>query len=348
MIVNINSKIRHKINLLCRLVLLFPLFALFASQALADDMRPASLTITATSNTNFDVVWKVPLRNGKKEPIQFALPDKSQQVGLTRKHIFNNAYIEYSSFQREDGLTGVMITIDGIERSTGDVLVRIIGTNQETFTTVLNVEKPNYLIKKMVSLSTFDTAITYTEIGIKHILIGLDHLLFVACLVYISGSRKKLFYTITGFTLAHSVTLFLAATNVMVIPIEPVEAVIALSIIFLAWEIAKNRQHSLSLRYPVLVSSSFGLLHGFGFAAVLSDIGLPESEKSLALLSFNIGVEIGQLLFVIALFLLVKLASSLYQWRRKKPLTLTMLRLPISYFCGITATLWFIERLTAF
>ena len=189
---------------------------------------------------------------------------------------------------------------------------------------------------------------TYIKIGIEHILIGLDHLLFVACLVYISGTRKKLLYTITGFTLAHSVTLFLSATNIIVIPIEPVEAVIALSIIFLAWEIAKNKQHSLSLRYPVLVSSSFGLLHGFGFAAVLSDIGLPETEKLLALLSFNIGVELGQLLFVLALFLVVKFASVLYKWLKHKPLTLAMLRLPISYLCGITATFWLIERLAAF
>ncbi len=331
-----------------RLFLFSLLFILLSGNVLADDMRPASLTITATSNTNFDVVWKVPLKNGKKEQISFAVPTDSQQVGLTRKHIINNAYIEYSSFQRDDGLAKLLLNIDGIERTTGDVLVRVIGMQQETLTTVLNVDRPSYVISKMVSLSTLETMLTYIELGFEHILIGLDHLLFVACLVYISGSRKKLFLTITGFTLAHSVTLFLSATNLLVIPIEPVEAVIALSIIFLAWEIAKNRQQSLSLRYPVLVSSSFGLLHGFGFAAVLSDIGLPEAEKTLALLSFNIGVELGQLVFVLALFLLVKLSSVFYKLFKDKPLTLPMLRLPISYLCGITATFWFIERLAAF
>jgi hydrogenase/urease accessory protein HupE len=337
-----------KIIVLLRRTLLLLLLTFFCSEVLADDMRPASLTITATSNTDFDVVWKVPLRNGKKEKINFVLSKNSQQLGLTRKHVVNNAYIEYSQYRRETGLSGVLLTIDGIERSTGDILVRVIALNKNTLTTVLNVDKPEYLIKKVVSLTTFDTAITYIKMGIEHILIGLDHLLFVACLVYISGTRKKLLYTITGFTIAHSITLFLSATNVMVIPIEPVEAVIALSIIFLAWEIAKNKQHSLSLRYPVLVSSSFGLLHGFGFAAVLSDIGLPETEKLLALLSFNIGVELGQLLFVLALFLVVKFASVLYKWLKHKPLTLAMLRLPISYLCGITATFWLIERLAAF
>ena len=337
-----------KIIRLLRLILLLPLLSVFCSEVLADDMRPASLTITATSNTDFDVVWKVPLRNGKKEKISFILPKNSQQLGLTRKHVINNAYIEYSQFRRETGLSGVLLTIDGIERSTGDILVRIIALNKNTLTTVLNVDNPEYLIKKVVALTTFDTAITYIKIGIEHILIGLDHLLFVACLVYISGTRKKLLYTITGFTIAHSITLFLSATNIIVIPIEPVEAIIALSIIFLAWEIAKNKQHSLSLRYPVLVSSSFGLLHGFGFAAVLSDIGLPDAEKLLALLSFNIGVELGQLIFVLSLFLLVKCGSVLYTKLRHKPLTLPMLRLPISYLCGITATFWLIERLAAF
>jgi len=331
-----------------RLLLFSLLFILLSANVLADDMRPASLTITATSSTDFDVVWKVPLKNGKKERISFAIPKESQQVGLTRKHIVNNAYIEYSSFHRAAGLAKLSITIDGIERTAGDVLVRVIGMNQETLTTVLNVDNPSYIINKMVSLSTLDTMITYIELGFEHILIGLDHLLFVACLVYISGSRKKLFFTITGFTLAHSITLFLSASNIVTIPIAPVEAVIALSIIFLAWEIAKNRQQSLSLRYPVLVSSSFGLLHGFGFAAVLSDIGLPETERLMALLSFNIGVELGQLAFVLALFILVKLASWLYLWMQDKPLTLPMLRLPISYLCGITATFWFIQRLTAF
>lgn len=341
-------KMKIRVNVLLRFSLLLSLLLCFCVEVFADDMRPASLTITATSNTAFNVVWKVPLKNGKKEKISFVLPSQSQQVGLTRKHILNNAYIEYSTFQRGSGLTGAILTIDGIERSTGDVLVRVIGINKETLTTVLNADKPKYVIEKIVSLSTVDTVITYIELGIEHILIGLDHLLFVACLVYISGTRKKLLYTITGFTLAHSVTLFLSATNVLVIPIEPVEAVIALSIIFLAWEIAKNNKNSLSLRYPVLVSSSFGLLHGFGFAAVLSDIGLPETEKTLALLSFNIGVELGQLLFVLALFIVVKLASSLYKWQQHKPLTLAMLRLPISYICGVVATLWFIERLSAF
>ena len=129
------------------------------------------------------------------------------------------------------------------------------------------------------------------------------------------------------------------------LPSITIEALIALTIIYLALEINEDKN---SNQTPWLMAFGFGLLHGFGFAAVLSDIGLPETEKLLALLSFNIGVELGQLLFVLALFLLVKLASVLYKWLQHKPLTLPMLRLPISYLCGITATFWLLERLTAF
>ncbi|OUS31345.1 hypothetical protein A9Q98_02770 [Thalassotalea sp. 42_200_T64] len=319
------------------------LLMFLSAHTLADDMRPASLNISSINNTDFDVVWKVPLRNGIKEELSVVFPADTILLAPKRTHIINNAYIEYSSLQRKSGLVGLEVSIDGIEGSSGDVLLRVIDTQQQTLTTILNVEQPNYVIDSLATMTVLDTALTYIELGIEHILIGLDHLLFVACLVYISGTRKKLLFTITGFTLAHSITLFLSATGLFVIPIEPVEAVIALSIIFLAWEIAKNRKQSLSLRYPVLVSSSFGLLHGFGFAAVLTGIGLPQQEKLLALLSFNVGVELGQILFVLALFILMRSASLMF-----KSLSLEKLRIPVSYLCGSTATFWMIERLSVF
>lgn len=322
---------------------LLSLLILISFNIFADDMRPASVNINIINDTEFDLVWKIPIRNGVREGLTVTFPDDTKLLGPKRTHIINNAYIEYASFQRQSGVVGLELRIDGIERSTGDVLLRVSDSQQQTITTVLNIEKPSFVINTLVATTAFKTALTYIELGIEHILIGLDHLLFVACLVYISGTRRKLLYTITGFTVAHSITLFLSATGLFVIPIQPVEAVIALSIVFLAWEIAKNRTQSLSLRFPVLVSSSFGLLHGFGFAAVLSEIGLPVAEKSLALLSFNIGVEIGQLLFVFALFIAFKLVSIIYQ-----SLTLEQLRLPVSYACGSIATVWMIERLAVF
>ncbi|WP_424286598.1 HupE/UreJ family protein [Eudoraea sp.] len=143
----------------------------------------------------------------------------------------------------------------------------------------------------------------YSILGIKHILEGWDHLLFLICLMLVAGIGKKLWITITGFTIAHSITLALSALDVVRLPIPPVEAVIALSVVYLAVEIALQKKDSLTYRYPIAVSSSFGLLHGFGFAAVLSDIGLPQIEVVTSLLFFNVGVELGQIIFVLGILL---------------------------------------------
>lgn len=315
----------------------------FSVLSCADDMRPASLTIKAVDPSSYDISWTVPLKNGKRPAFSVVFENGSKMLSPKHSRQINNTSRESWSINQEPELSGSTIFIEGLEGSSYEVLLRIIDEEQQTITAVLNTDKPSYIVPDISTIEAEDTVLTYIVLGIEHILIGLDHLLFVACLVYISGTRKKLLLTITGFTIAHSITLVLAATEVLSIPILPVEAVIALSIVFLAWEIAKNKQDSLSLKYPILVSSSFGLLHGFGFASVLVDIGLPETEKLLALLCFNIGVEIGQLLFVSALFLSFFVLSKLY-----RPLTLETLRMPASYFCGSLAMIWVFERLAAF
>ena len=319
------------------------LFMLFSQVAFADDMRPASLTINSLDNKTFDVVWKLPLKSGKTPPLSVTFDEQTTIVGTTRSRTTTTAVIQKWSIERAQGLTGLTVFVDGLTKTNKNVLLRIIDKKQQTITTALNADQQSFSVSGKDDLKTENTILTYIYLGIEHILIGFDHLLFVACLVYISSTRKKLLMTITGFTAAHSITLILAATGVVTIPIPPVEAVIALSIVFLAWEIAKNNKDSLSLNYPVLVSSSFGLLHGFGFASVLADIGLPETEKVMALLCFNIGVEIGQLLFVAALFMMFYVGSKLY-----KSLTKDTLRFPVSYICGSLASIWMLERLAAF
>lgn len=309
----------------------------------ADDMRPASLTVTTIDSFSYEVNWSVPLKNGRRPDLSVTFASDSKVSSPRRLRQINNTIRESWVIERDTGLSGSTISITGLKGSSYEVLLRIIDEKQQTITAVLNTEKPDYVVPDFATIEAEDTVIAYIILGVKHILIGLDHLLFLACLVYISGTRKKLLLTITGFTLAHSVTLILAATGVLAVAIPPVEAVIALSVVFLAWEIAKNKKSSLSLTYPVLVSSSFGLLHGFGFASVLADIGLPETEKLLALLCFNVGVEIGQLLFVTALFLAYFVLSRLY-----KPLSVERLRLPVSYLCGSLASLWVLQRLAIF
>ena len=325
-----------------RFLILFSLF-FFSALSSADDMRPASLTIKAVDSSSYDISWTVPLKNGKRPVFSVVFENGNKMLAPKHARQINNTSRESWSINREPDLSGSTILIEGLAGSTYEVLLRIIDEEQQTITAVLNTDKPSFIVPDINTIEAEDTILTYIILGVEHILIGLDHLLFVACLVYISGTRNKLLLTITGFTIAHSITLVLAATEVLTIPILPVEAVIALSIVFLAWEIAKNKKDSLSLKYPILVSSSFGLLHGFGFASVLADIGLPETEKILALLCFNIGVEIGQLLFVAALFLSFFVLSKLY-----RPLTAETLRIPASYFCGSLAMIWVFERLAAF
>lgn len=182
----------------------------------------------------------------------------------------------------------------------------------------------------------------YTVLGVEHILIGWDHLLFLLCLLMISGTVKRTLITISGFTLAHSLTLVLTTLGIIRLPIAPVEAVIALSILFLAAEIIRDRRQTLAWRYPVAVSVLFGLIHGFGFASVLQDIGLPQTELTTALLFFNIGVEIGQVMFVLAVMTLFYL---LRQWRR---FPLEKLQQLMIYGAGSLAAFWTIERIAGF
>ena len=186
----------------------------------------------------------------------------------------------------------------------------------------------------------------------RHIWIGIDHLLFVACLLFIARTPRRLLITITGFTIAHSITLALSALDLIRIPTPPVEAMIALSVLFMAWEIARGNYQSLTHRFPVAVSASFGLLHGFGFAAVLRDIGLPQTELPTALLFFNVGVEIGQVLFVVALvvafFALKPALVRLLRSAKHNEVLWSSATVPASYVIGAVASYWMIDRVTGF
>lgn len=189
----------------------------------------------------------------------------------------------------------------------------------------------------------------YTMLGIEHIWAGIDHLLFVVCLLFVTAQTRKIWITITGFTIAHSITLALSALHVISLQIPPIEATIALSIVFLCYEIIHYHDDRMSLayRYPILVSSSFGLLHGLGFAAVLSDIGLPNNHQLFALLFFNLGVEIGQILFIVSIFLLVSIIRLLFSKMdiKVKEKVLGYGLRAIVYFVGSVASFWMFDRL---
>ncbi len=231
----------------------------------------------------------------------------------------------------------VLSTIIALQFKDGSEQILVIPPNK---TTVFIPEAVNALeVRKQYSL-----------LGVEHIWAGIDHLLFLVCLLIITGFSRKLFYTISGFTIAHSITLILSALKVIQLPIPPIEATIALSIVFLCYEIIHHHEHknSLTYRYPILVASSFGLLHGLGFAAVLGEIGLPQNHTVEALLFFNVGVEIGQLIFIAGLFIGVffigKLGRQLIDDTLRKRILSIGLKVAV-YIVGITSAYWMFERI---
>lgn len=192
----------------------------------------------------------------------------------------------------------------------------------------------------------FAVAGDYVRLGVSHIWSGIDHLLFVAGLLLLAGNVHRVLLAVTGFTVAHSVTLALSALDIVRLPEAPVEAAIALSILFVAREVAWPDPEGIAARNPILVSSSFGLLHGFGFASALRSVGLPRGELATALFSFNVGVELGQLSFIVAVLVLMWLVHRV----RQESFHINFMlfgraRLFAGYFLGVPAAFWFIQRM---
>ena len=314
----------------------------------ADEYRPAYLEFKQTSVNDFDMLWKVPAKGQlKRLSLYVLLPNDVTTTSDVRSVFINGAYIERSSISRQGGLAGATISIQGLERVSTDVLVRIQRLNGTSETARLNAASTSFVVKGAPQF--WDVINTYLVFGIEHILNGFDHLLFVACLIFIAGTWRRILVTVTGFTLAHSITLTLAGLELVRLPIQPIEATIALSIVFLAREIALKKRDTLTWRYPVVVSASFGLLHGFGFATALSDIGLPQTEIPAALLAFNVGVEIGQVAFVASMFLFFWLITqSLKSLKIASVNWLQKTEKPMAYAVGSISILWTIERVSGF
>lgn len=318
------------------LVLAFPLRA--------DVFRPAYLQLKQTGPESYEVMWKVPaLDAGTTLKVKPVFPAETEEV-TSRSTIFAaGASAQRWQVRVPGGLEGKPITFTHLLDTGLDVLVRVERTDgSEQLGRILPIE-PSFTLKP--SPGRGEVVTTYTMLGAGHILLGVDHLLFVLALIMIVRSTRLLLVTITAFTIAHSVTLVLATLGFMRIPGPPVEAIIALSIVFVAAEILHLRQgrEGLAVRKPWLVAFTFGLLHGLGFAGALAEVGLPQNAIPLALLFFNVGVEIGQLLFIAAVLLVINLS--------KAYLGQTVLcRAPAAFAYGIggMASFWVIERTLSF
>ena len=238
----------------------------------------------------------------------------------------------------ERTLSGQQLFIEGFDSTKREVLVRTVLLNGNIQVEILSGDKNSFVM--LFTPSAWQVAGTYFGLGVEHILGGIDHLLFVLGLILILSGWRQLAFAITAFTVAHSITLALATFEVISVPQAPVEAVIALSILFLATEFAHQLRgvKGWTSRRPWLVSFSVGLLHGLGFASALSEVGLPQAEVPLALLTFNIGVEAGQLAFVGVVLSLFFVASRLI---KQVP---TWSKVAASFGIGSVAAYWFVQR----
>ena len=315
---------------------------LLTNNAVADEIRPGYLEINEESPNTYSVLWKVPKKSGKEISINPHFPDACTNTTVNSQQV-NGAILKRWYLNCSQSLIGARISIEDRDNSNTEVLFRLKSLDGDTSTTLLKPSRPFYDVPD--KSSTTDIAITYLKLGTEHILLGVDHLLFVFALLLIVNSTRRLVVTITAFTLAHSITLGAATLGYVYIPQQPVEAVIALSILFLAVEIVHGKQgrSGYAARWPWLVAFVFGLLHGFGFAGALAEIGLPQQAIPLALIFFNVGVELGQLLFVLGVIVFTWI---LHQLKQQK--LLNRAETAVIYSIGGLSSFWLIERISLF
>ena len=337
-------------------MLFFPMLFIPIGAVLADEARPVYIEVVENNNSQFLLKWKVPpVMPAVQAPAislqhpQCTVADGATAAGLIGRRLYQCNITDPAVRSGLPPKVPFEVRLD--YPATNPALTSLLvfkPFEQEPIQVFSGPEKTSLIIP--IATSTAAVAKQYTVAGIEHILVGTDHLLFVLCLMIIAGRFKRLLLTVTGFTLAHSITLSLATLDIVRLPTELVELLIALSIVLLAVEIIKHRRApegqppSFTWRYPVSASSAFGLLHGFGFAVVLQELGLPTAMKAQALLFFNIGVELGQLLFIALVLIIVFLGLRTIAPVSKHRTLLTDM---VVYGVGITSSYWLFERLAA-
>jgi len=317
------------------------LVAWAAWPAAAHEFSPGFLGLTEYAADAFTVQWKVSLTGGLADTLSPQLPDACTFTGELRGYVMGDARVQERDMACDGGLAGREVSVAGLAATMTDVLLRVDYRDGQSFTQLLTPAAPAAIVA--AQQTTAAVIGTYLVIGAEHILLGIDHLLFVLALLLLVRSVRRLIVTVTAFTVAHSITLGAATLGLVHVPQAPVEAVIALSILFLAAELGQqargvDRQRDIALEFPWVVAFVFGLLHGFGFAGALAEVGLPEHALPVALLFFNVGVEIGQLLFVFAVL------GFAFVWQRVRLPTPRVWRAATAYALGSVAAFWVIER----
>ncbi len=312
---------------------------LMGAPAFADELRPAYVELTQQEDGDWTLLWKASAQSRLGATGEAIIPETCTPIGEPQKRFAASNILTTIKLTCDGALADQKIGLKALELSSTDALVRVAPLNEEVQTLRLTPDDPVATIAGEDEIA--NVASTYTIIGVEHIILGFDHLLFVLALVLLLKGGWLVAKTVTAFTIAHSVTLIGTTLGYLSLPSQPVEAVIALSIVFLAVEIVKAKpdEQRLSERFPWIVAFLFGLLHGFGFAGALAEIGLPKDDVPLALLTFNLGVEIGQLVIVaIGLAALALIKRFQISW-------LQPTKTATAYGIGIISTYWFIERM---
>ena len=309
-----------------------------AGAAFAHELRPGYLELREGEPATYALLWKRP--TGGEVEIQIApvIPEGCRLATRDRQQITPGAVVVRGTLICTGGLAGKTLRIDGLDTTVTDVLVRIQHADGRLESHLLRPATPSVTLGAVTSSA--QRALSYVQLGMQHILLGVDHLLFVLGLLLIVSDRWMLVKTITAFTVAHSITLAIATLGYVSAPLVPLNAAIALSILFLGPEIVRvwRGETSFTIRHPWVVAFAFGLLHGFGFASGLAAMGLPKAEIPLALLLFNVGVELGQIAFVVLVILLERAFRTLeIRWPR-------LIEALPGYAVGSLGAYWTIQR----
>jgi hydrogenase/urease accessory protein HupE len=316
---------------------------LTAAPSLGHEVRPAYVELREqTALGTFDVLFKTPMQGDLRLALGVTFSAGVEPLSPVLSRATDNAMVQTWQVRATDRLAGEQVRVVGLENTVSDALLRVEFADGRSWVQRLTPASPRANVPAAQSSS--GVAVAYLGLGIEHILFGFDHLLFVLGLILITANLRQVVKAITAFTAAHSITLASAALGFVHVPPKPVEAAIALSIAFVALEIvhARDGKAGVAARAPWLVAFAFGLLHGFGFAGALSEIGMPAGHIPVALLFFNVGVEAGQLLFVAAVMALAGLV-------RLIPLAMPRwVPLVPPYLIGSVAMFWVIQRVSVF
>jgi hydrogenase/urease accessory protein HupE len=327
-------------TLVARLALLVPV--LVATSSRAHVLRSAYLEMQQRGPEQWTVLWKVPARDELRLSLSPRFDARCRRDGEITTYRQADTWADRWKLSCAGGLETTVLGFDGLDAGFTDVLVRIVRSDGSIQTARATPASP--LLTVEASAGDWEVAATYLRLGVEHILGGVDHLLFILGLLLLVSGWRRLVGTITAFTVAHSITLAAATLGWVQVPQTAVEALIALSIVFVATEVVRAREGrpGLAERWPWVVAFIFGLLHGFGFAGALREVGLPAGAIPVALLFFNLGVELGQVLFVLAVLglrrLLRPVLGRLPGWAWRVP----------AYGIGTLACFWVIERTAQF